>query len=303
MKLTVIAIATAVVWAAAAGAASANSISFSGTLTNSDPTYVNDGAYNIGCGAATHQPGGTVRYDAFALRSSPAGDTDCLTVKITLPTCANGAVGFQLYAGSFDPSAPASGAFGGAGPAFFCGQTATLNGVGAPAGQTFLPLITSGAIADPGIPYTITFSGTNVVAAQEVQAGGVMPRGNVLSLHASSLPDGSAVEGAVAVNDGSGHSYAGPVRCLRIDGQSAALVMTFDGSQTGVPAFEKGAVFWLHENADGSGGQRNSLLSQRQLARRFATCPDPLAPPTGTWNPLGGTGGHVSVVTDPPPAT
>ena len=53
---------------------------------------------------------------------------------------------------------------------------------------------------------------------------------------------------------------------------------------------------------NGSGGQRNAMLTQYQLDHTYATCPDPDAPPSGTFRGLGGSGGHVSVVTDPPPS-
>ena len=74
------------------------------------------------------------------------------------------------------------------------------------------------------------------------------------------------------------------MRCLRVSGRDASLVMTFSQS-TGLPSTERGAVYWIHQGNDFADpdGVRNSVLTQGQLDKRFSTCPDPDAPPTGRF--------------------
>ena len=104
-------------------------------------------------------------------------------------------------------------------------------------------------------------------------------------------------DGSCADSAGAGHSYSGPVRCLRVSGSNASLVMTIT-SQEGLAPKWKGAVYWLHQSADGnSDGQRNSLLTQQQLDGAYANCPDPTRPLRGTFNTLAATG-PITIISD-----
>jgi len=48
------------------------------------------------------------------------------------------------------------------------------------------------------------------------------------------------------VNDGNGHAYTGSVRCLRVAGRNASMVVPFP-ARRGSRGTARGAVWWLHD--------------------------------------------------------
>lgn len=272
-----------------AASAQAMSLQWSGDIApGSDPQYSNLVIGGSTCASSSPQQFGlTQAYDAYAVRNT-SGTADCVTVTLTAP--AIGCVGTATYLGSFNPAAPLDG-FGGARNSVICGSSSSAYQLTVPAGSTFVPLVFSNGTTGT---YQIQVAGSSLAPADEVDAGGTLPKDNTFSLHASVLKNGTGAEGSVSVSSAAGKAYSGPVQCLRVDGDDATLIASITGGNQD-PKY-KGVVFWLHEGAPGTaGGQRNSLLTQAQLNRLF-NCPDPGSKATNALS-----SGHTSVVDTPDP--
>jgi hypothetical protein len=282
--------ATCLLSAAPAGA------SYQGVIESTDhtmPGRLQDEGGPTTCDAVPFITGnarGPFRYDEFAFRNDGTANT-CATLTGQNVSCSSATVDISL--------APVGGLFGSDAPS--CSNPQHAHTFLLTGHQAFVELVTSSTI---GSTYDLAFAGTDVVpvqlaAAKNVPLGG----GNILSVNTSSHEDGTGVFGSLTVTAGPGHRYSGPVRCLRVSGQNASLVMTFDGTQQGLASKWKGAVYWLHQSLDGqSNAERNSILDQGQLDRKFATCPDPNAPLSPGFHTITGAT-DLQVVSNGPQAT
>jgi hypothetical protein len=285
-------LAVAALGAVAATPAGANTLSYGGSLSSTaDPTLPfirvdQNGATTCSSTVLPTVGSSGNRARAFAFRNASAS-SDCITVTTSNPNCSSLGQAVFTFSGVFpDTSLLGSDSLGG------CADTESYS-FNAPAGQLFSTFVLGAA----DTPFGLSVSGTNVAPVHAIGASGVpLPGGNTLSVNASSLEDGSAVQGTLSDDAGAGHHYGGPVRCLRVSGHTASLVMTFDGTQQGLASKWKGAVYWLRQDPSGtSDGQRNSLLTQHQLDTTYASCPDPGAPLGGSFKNTG-TGQQMLIV-------
>jgi hypothetical protein len=264
--------------AACAPAAGANTLFYTDTSAATDPTSAFlpiDQNGPTTCGSATSQQiiPVTLAFKAYAFRNA-SGSSDCITVTGS-NDCTSGA--------TFDVTgAPAGGLLGSDDPNAPGCAASHSHSFTSSAGQAFVSFVFENAA---GVPFGLSVSGTNVVPVHALSASADLPASNSLTVKASSLEDGTGVDGTLTVTAGPGHRYSGPVHCLRISGHNASVVMTFDGTEEGLASKWKGAVYWLHQSQDGqTDGQRNSILDQRQLNTTYASCPNPDAPPRGSFN-------------------
>jgi hypothetical protein len=229
---------------------------------------------------------GPFTYDQFAFRNN--GTTaSCVTVSSANTSCA---------LGTFDVTASPGGALlGSDAPCSTSGSHAhAVNVLGR---NAFLEFVSAPAT---GRTYDLEVTGTNIVPALVASINNAdLGDGNSVRLSVSSLENGTDVLGTVNVSAGIGHAYGGNARCLRVSGANASVVVPFNVT-AGLDAKWKGAVYWIHQSLDGqSDGQRNSLLTQHQLDTTYSSCPDPSAPPHGSFRTIS-LGGTVHVVSNGP---
>jgi hypothetical protein len=285
-----------------AAPAQANTLFYAGTIAGGDkiaPFLPVDTSGPSQCGTAasptlTGVPPNSVGYDLYAFRNAGSSAT-CITV--TGQNASTSAFTFDVT-GGLDPADSLFGADS------FAFATTHAHSVTVPAGHSFAEFVFG--LAD-GRAYGLAVGGdTTLVPVNALAASAQLPASNTLAVHATVPKDDPAgatgIDGTLTDTAGPGHRYSGPVRCLRVDGDKAALVMTFDGTQEGLASKWKGAVYWLHQSIDGTtDGQRNSLLTQRQLDTTYANCPNPDTPlgkSPASYQTISGTGA-VTVVDTP----
>jgi hypothetical protein len=162
-----------------------------------------------------------VHYRKYAFRNASAS-SDCITITGN-SNCAEG----ETFDVSFD--------FGLLGSDHAndptCQATHTHSFL-APAGQTFGEAVFN---TGPGFNYGLTVQGSDVVPVHLLDVNGAkLSGGNTVKIFVSSLEDGTGVQGILTADAGAGQHYGGPARCLRISGDDASLVMTFDGTEKGL---------------------------------------------------------------------
>jgi hypothetical protein len=284
---------------AAAAPAGAISVAphYHGTVDTGDHTAffrVTDANAPTSCSTAVTSTAGDfagTTYDEYAFRNDGATST-CVTMTENNTSCSSPTVGSSFAGpGSFLGSDPAA-----------CATPSHSHSFNLAAGQPFVEQVSSDTL---GSAYDLFYSGASVVPVHLVQvAGADLGDGNNVRLTASSLEDGTGLTGTLNVSAGIGHSYGGTVRCLRVSGENASIVVPFNAPQTtGLDAKWKGVVYWIHQSLDGfTDGQRNSLLTQQQLDTTYASCPDPDAPIKGSFRDVS-AGNEIRVVSNGPLAT
>jgi hypothetical protein len=287
----------ATVGAVAAAPARANTLAYGGTTATTD--NVNqivpfDAAGPTNCAASPSEDvgGGPVPYRKYAFRNASAS-SDCITIGGSTD-CAQG----ETFDVSFDLT-DVLGSDHANDPTCQANHAHSFN---AAAGQTFAEAVfTTG----PNVDYSLTAHGSDVVPVHLLDvADALLPGGDQVTAFVSSLEDGSGIQGTLSVGTGSAHRYGGSPRCLRVSGDTASLVMTFDGTQTGLASKWKGAVFWFRQSQDGTAdAQRNSILDQHQLDTTYASCPDPTRPLAPGFRQNISNDSTVLVVANGPQAT
>jgi hypothetical protein len=127
------------------------------------------------------------------------------------------------------------------------------------------------------------------VAFQQVSATNAgLPANNTLNGFASAPVGSSSFGGSFSDTDGT-NSYSGDIVCVNFDGttHNASFILSIATPPANAPQVA-GAVYWVHDGASdaSSDGQRNRLLTSRQLAKLGGACPDPNSPPSGHFKAL-----------------